>query len=119
MCSKILIISHGRLVAFDAAGRPSRPGSRAGGDKRNGRDGRRGRAGARRGHTGRIRRRGRIRQPRAQPPHGDRRTGDVYELSKEIFLAFAGNNTALCELGVRKASLEDIFLELTEGGEAQ
>lgn len=46
-------------------------------------------------------------------------TGDVYELSKETFLAFAGNNTALCELGVRKASLEDIFLELTEGGEAQ
>lgn len=40
--------------------------------------------------------------------------GELYELSKGIFLAFAGSGAALCELGVRKASLEDIFLELTE-----
>ena len=75
MCSKILIISHGRLVAFDAPDALEARLASPGGDKRNGRDGRRGRAGARRGHTGRIRRRGRIRQPRAQPPHGDRRDG--------------------------------------------
>ena len=40
--------------------------------------------------------------------------GDIYALSKEIFLAFAASGAALCELGVKKASLEDIFLELTE-----
>ena len=40
--------------------------------------------------------------------------GDIYALSKKIFLAFAGSGAALCELGVKKASLEEIFLELTE-----
>ena len=41
---------------------------------------------------------------------------DPYALSQEIFRAFAGQGIALCELGVKKPTLEDIFLELTEGG---
>ena len=41
---------------------------------------------------------------------------DIYALSREIFQAFAGQGIALCELGVKKPTLEDIFLELTEGG---
>ena len=40
--------------------------------------------------------------------------GDIYELSRSIFRAFAGSGKVLSELGVKKASLEDIFLELTE-----
>ena len=40
--------------------------------------------------------------------------GDIYELSRSIFRAFAGSGKVLLELGVKKASLEDIFLELTE-----
>ena len=41
-------------------------------------------------------------------------TGEIYELSRGIFEAFARGGHALSELGVKKASLEDIFLELTE-----
>ena len=39
---------------------------------------------------------------------------DVYALSKELFFSFARHQQALLELTVKKASLEDIFLELTE-----
>ena len=42
---------------------------------------------------------------------------DIYTLSKGIFQSFAAGGYVLCELGVKKPSLEDIFLELTEGGE--
>ena len=44
-------------------------------------------------------------------------TEDIYALSRSIFQSFADSGCALCELGVKKPSLEDIFLELTEGGE--
>lgn len=48
------------------------------------------------------------------------RTGceNVYELSRTVFSAFAASETALLELTVKKANLEDIFLELaeTDGG---
>lgn len=44
-------------------------------------------------------------------------TEDIYALSRSIFQTFADSGCALCELGVKKPSLEDIFLELTEGGE--
>lgn len=43
--------------------------------------------------------------------------GDIYELSRSIFRAFAASGHVLSELDVKKANLEDIFLELTEGGE--
>ena len=44
------------------------------------------------------------------------RTGceNVYELSRAVFSAFAASETALLELTVKKANLEDIFLELAE-----
>ena len=41
-------------------------------------------------------------------------SGDIHNVSREIFLAFAGSGHVLSELGVKKANLEDIFLELTE-----
>lgn len=39
---------------------------------------------------------------------------DIYSVSKELFFAFAKRNYALLELVLKKATLEDIFLELTE-----
>ena len=43
---------------------------------------------------------------------------DLYALSREIFRAFAASGSTLSELRVKKATLEDIFLELTERGES-
>lgn len=40
--------------------------------------------------------------------------GDIYDVSREVFKAFAASDMALLELAVKKANLEDIFLELTE-----
>lgn len=39
---------------------------------------------------------------------------NVYELSRSVFSAFAASGKALLELTVKKANLEDIFLELAE-----
>ena len=39
---------------------------------------------------------------------------DVYAASRRLFFAFAQEQKALCELVVKRASLEDVFLELTE-----
>ena len=41
---------------------------------------------------------------------------DLHVLSREIFLAFANAGTALLELAVKRATLEDVFLELTAAG---
>ena len=119
MCSKILIISHGRLVAFDAPdaleARLASPGEISVTAETD--------AAAAQALVAGIPGVSGVEVVSGSPGRSrltvTAGTGDVYELSKEIFLAFAGNSTALCELGVRKASLEDIFLELTEGGEAQ
>ena len=114
MCSKILIISRGRLVAFDAPdaleARLASPGEISVTAETDA-------AGAKAliaeipGVSGVT--------VVSDGPERCRLTvsaggGDIYELSKAIFLAFAGSGAALCELGVKKASLEDIFLELTE-----
>lgn len=40
--------------------------------------------------------------------------GDIYAASRALFFAFAGHDRALLELTLEKAGLEDIFLELTE-----
>ena len=114
MCSRILIISHGKLVAFDAPdaleARLASPGEitvTAETDAASaealiaGIDG-----------VSAV-------TAVSDSPERSRLTvssggGDIYALSKEIFLAFAASGAALCELGVKKASLEDIFLELTE-----
>ena len=39
---------------------------------------------------------------------------DIYGLSRSIFFAFAARNRALLEMSLKKANLEEIFLELTE-----
>ena len=39
---------------------------------------------------------------------------ELHQVSREIFFAFAGAGKALLELSLKKASLEDVFLELTE-----
>lgn len=39
---------------------------------------------------------------------------NVYDLSRSLFFTFAASNKALLELTVKKANLEDIFLELAE-----
>lgn len=44
---------------------------------------------------------------------------DVYQLSRAVFSAFAASGTALLEMSVRKANLEDIFIELTESSAAE
>jgi ABC-2 type transport system ATP-binding protein len=48
------------------------------------------------------------------------RTGakDLYALSRSLFFAFAERKRALVELTVKRASLEDVFLELTESASA-
>lgn len=40
--------------------------------------------------------------------------GNLYDVSRAIYNAFVDNKLALLELSLKKASLEDIFLELTE-----
>lgn len=40
---------------------------------------------------------------------------DIHMVSRQVFQAFAGAGTDLLEMSLKKASLEDIFLELTEG----
>ena len=40
--------------------------------------------------------------------------GDLYAVSRKIFFAFADARAALLEMSLKKANLEDIFLELTE-----
>lgn len=39
---------------------------------------------------------------------------DVYQLSRAVFSAFAASGTALLEMFVKKANLEEVFIELTE-----
>ena len=41
---------------------------------------------------------------------------DIYGISRQLFFAFAAKNKALLEMSLKKANLEDIFIELTEGG---
>ena len=114
MCSKILIISHGRLVAFDAPdaleARLASPGEISVTAETD--------AAAAQALIAELPGISGITVVSDGPGRSSLTVGadggDIYALSKEIFLAFAGNGVALCELGVKKASLEDIFLELTE-----
>lgn len=39
---------------------------------------------------------------------------DIYALSRAVFFAFAGARKALLSMTAKKASLEEVFLELTE-----
>lgn len=42
---------------------------------------------------------------------------DMYQVSRDLFFAFAERGKALLEMSLKKASLEDVFLELTEHGD--
>ena len=42
---------------------------------------------------------------------------DIYAVSRQLFFSFAQHGQALLELSLKKASLEDIFIELTESGD--
>ena len=42
---------------------------------------------------------------------------NIYDLSAEIFRAFAKRNCVIYEMGLKKGNLEDVFLELTENAE--
>ena len=44
---------------------------------------------------------------------------DIYKVSREIFLAFAKAEKVLLKMTLKKVSLEDIFIELTEGGQRE
>lgn len=44
---------------------------------------------------------------------------DIYEVSRAIFCAFAAKERVLLEMSLKKANLEDIFIELTESSEAE
>lgn len=43
---------------------------------------------------------------------------NIYEISRAVFEVFAQKGRALLEMNLKKASLEDVFVELTESGEA-
>ena len=119
MCSKILIISRGKLVAFDEPARleerlaaPGEIALTAEADAQT--------VQALLAEIPNIASAAVV----ADSPDRSRFTitasgGDIYDLSRSIFRAFAASGHTMCELGVKKASLEDIFLELTEGGEAE
>ena len=44
-------------------------------------------------------------------------SSDIYAVSRQLFFAFAEHGQALLELSLKKASLEDIFIELTESSD--
>ena len=44
--------------------------------------------------------------------------GDMYQVSREIFRAFSAGGKDLLEMAVKKASLEEVFLQLTEADSA-
>ena len=118
MCSKILIIAHGKLVAFDAPEkleeRMAAPGEITVTAETD--------AQTAKAMIETLPGAARVSVAAEDGPGRSRLTvisgtEDIYALSRAIFQTFASSGCALCELGVKKPSLEDIFLELTEGGE--
>ena len=118
MCSKILIIAHGKLVAFDTPERLeeqlSSPGEITVAADTD--------ASAALALLAELP--GAASVTVSEEGDGNCRLtvtaggDDLYALSREIFRAFAAGGSTLSELRVKKATLEDIFLELTEGGES-
>lgn len=44
---------------------------------------------------------------------------DIYSVSRDIFFAFAKKEVALLEIALKKGSLEDVFIELTDKNETE
>ena len=118
MCSKILIIAHGKLVAFDTPERLEEQLSSPGEITVAADTG----ADVARALVAELP--GAASVTVSEEGAGSCRLtvtaggDDLYALSREIFRAFAASGSTLSELRVKKATLEDIFLELTEGGES-
>ena len=118
MCSKILIIAHGKLVAFDTPERLEEQLSSPGEITVAADTG----ADAARALVAELP--GAASVTVSEEGAGSCRLtvtaggDDLYALSREIFRAIAASGSTLSELRVKKATLEDIFLELTEGGES-
>ena len=115
ICEKILIIAHGKLVAFDTPDMLERSLLSAGEIRLT--------AEAGPEETGEILSALPAAADFALEGREDGTTrarvsvggGDIYAASREIFFAFARRQRALLELSVKRASLEDVFIELTEG----
>ena len=118
MCSKILIIAHGKLVAFDTPERLeeqlSSPGEITVAADTDADTARALVAELPGAASVTVSEEGAGSCRLTVTAGGD----DLYALSREIFRAFAASGSTLSELRVKKATLEDIFLELTEGGES-
>ena len=118
MCSKILIIAHGKLVAFDTPERLEEQLSSPGEITVAADTG----ADAARALVAELP--GAASVTVSEEGAGSCRltvsagTDDLNGLAREIFRVFAASGNTLSELRVKKATLEDIFLELTEGGES-
>lgn len=41
---------------------------------------------------------------------------NIYDISRAVFLAFATKEKVLLEMALKRGNLEDVFIELTEGG---
>ncbi|WP_394959673.1 ABC transporter ATP-binding protein [Candidatus Allofournierella merdavium] len=118
ICEKILIIAHGRLVAFDTPDRLER--SLLGTSEI---------AFTTDARTDQVRSilagvpnvfDVKISQPEDGLVRAQMQTNakNIYDTSRELFFAFAKRELPLLELNLKKASLEDIFIELTEGAPA-
>ena len=118
MCSKILIIAHGKLVAFDTPERLeeqlSSPGEITVAADTDADTARALVAELPGAASVTVSEEGAGSCRLTVTAGGD----DLYALSREVFRAFAAGGSTLSELRVKKATLEDIFLELTEGGES-
>lgn len=114
ICDRILIIAHGQLIAFDRPENLERQllgeneitlTTRAGEDE----------------VADILSHMDLFTQMTFQPKEGGltqahlkTQAPDPYEAAEQLFWAFADDGVALLELSLKKASLEDVFLELTE-----
>ena len=120
MCSKILIIAHGKLVAFDTPDKLERSLLSANEitfttDAK---------SDVVRGLLGKVDHLTDVELEKREDGLLSARlktdSKDIYAVSRQLFFAFAEEDQPLLELNLKKASLEDIFIELTEsGGEDQ
>ena len=114
ICEKILIIAHGALIAFDTPGNLERSLLSASEIRFTAEAGPETVRRILEGLPG-------VSRPEVEEAgdgvtravlHADRE--DVRALSRQLFFAFAAEKHALLEIDLQRASLEDVFLELTE-----